>query len=897
MVISGEWVCGDSGRWDFVIEKNQMARMVSVYDGIGYKELETNVLSEFKVDDRCFRVSLSYWPPTTIELATGIRTPPVLLTSDGSVGYFCKHLRVNGGMNLFARFEAVTVESAVEFVDDTGMGFVTPGVNKNRSASGVRKRPSVSSAASKTKIINLEEEEFIREFVAAEEKLKSDSVRGGSRYDEDSGVSFNEGGSEPHQVFEELDVRPRGYDQDFWSPLLAGDYGGSGAVNAVFNEDEIVDGLRKKKGPRTFEGIPKPVREVGEGSGGPTPRKEPTLEDCNPWAGGRRPEREGVSGPKPCSRKLEDIDDEEFDIAPMFDDTEYEAAEIPDMDVHESDGKIEVGKVFGCKDDCQIALAIYAIKNQFKFTQTRTKVDSFVVDCPDERCDWRVTAHEIKGCGYYEIRKAQLEHICPIESRMGYKNKATSRVIAAVYKAKFGDPARAPIPRDLQRLVLEELRVDASYMKCYRAKEKAVFDIHGTDEQSFLKLPEYLYMLKLANPGTIADLETDLDEDGDERFLYLFLAFGASLSGFTKLRHVLVIDGTHLSGKYKGVLLTASGQDGNFQIFPLAFAVVDCENEDAWTWFLQKVERILSDSPSLSIISDRSVSIANSVKKIYPQAKHGACIVHLARNVNSRYSSKHLAKLVTSAAMAHRPREYKDLYAKIRATNSACGSYLGKIGTAHWSRVNFPGDRYNIMTSNIAEQLNNALVEGRSAPITDLIRFIQRMMTRWFSARRKKAEKHRGLVTVEVDKQMTINMAIVRGSKINNVNTWSCSIDGKFSGTDTVMLLERKCTCKYFDNIKIPCGHAMLAADRLGVSYPTLCGHWYKTSTWRETYAGVIYPEGDPRDVDIPEEVTSMVLYPPNTKRLPGRRRKVRIPSTGEMPVSFIELLMGRCFV
>ncbi|CAG7876309.1 unnamed protein product [Brassica rapa] len=357
-------------------------------------------------------------------------------------------------------------------------------------------------------------------------------------------------------------------------------------------------------------------------------------------------------------------------------------------------------------------------------------------------------------------------------------------------------------------------------MKCYRAKEQGVLGLRGSDEDSYLKLPEYLYMLKLANPGTIADLETDVDDDGDEHFLYLFLAFGALISGFRKLRHVLVIDGTHLSGKYKGVLLTASGQDANFQIFPLAFA--------------------------------------------------------------------NLAKMATPAAMAHSAGEFRDYYGKIRAANSACGIYLGHVGVARWSRANFSGDRYNIMTSNIAQQLNDttqitlrsALLEGRGAAIVELLTFIQRMMTRWFCARRKKAEKHRGLVSVEVDKQMTKNMATMKGSKINAVNSWSSQILGKFGRSDKVMLAERKCSCTYFDNIKIPCGHAMLAADGIGVPYDTLCGHWYKTSVWRETYAGVINHHGAARDVDIPEEVGSQVVYPPSTKRQLGRRRKTRIPST-----------------
>ncbi|CAN7048016.1 unnamed protein product, partial [Brassica rapa subsp. trilocularis] len=109
------------------------------------------------------------------------------------------------------------------------------------------------------------------------------------------------------------------------------------------------------------------------------------------------------------------------------------------------------------------------------------------------------------------------------------------------------------------------------------------------------------------------------------------------------------------------------------------------------------------------------------------------------------------------------------------------------------------------------------------------------------------------------------------------------------------MLAERKCSCKYFDEIKIPCGHAMIAADGVGVPYNTLCGHWYKTTSWRETYEGDINPDGDPRNVEIPEEVSSMILYPPNTKRQSRRHRKTHIPSTGEIQVPKKKLVLNKC--
>lgn len=63
------------------------------------------------------------------------------------------------------------------------------------------------------------------------------------------------------------------------------------------------------------------------------------------------------------------------------------------------------------------------------------------------------------------------------------------------------------------------------------------------------------------------------------RFKYMFMALAASIDGFNYIRKVVIVDGTHLRGKYDGCLLTASAQDGNYQVFPLAIAVVDGEND------------------------------------------------------------------------------------------------------------------------------------------------------------------------------------------------------------------------------------------------------------------------------------------------------------------------------
>lgn len=109
-------------------------------------------------------------------------------------------------------------------------------------------------------------------------------------------------------------------------------------------------------------------------------------------------------------------------------------------------------------------------------------------------------------------------------------------------------------------------------------------------------------------------------------------------------------------------------------------------------------------------------------------------------------------------------------------------------------------------------------------------KFIRAMLTRCFSARRKKSARHKGVVLIEVDKVMTKNMASVKGSEIGDMSSWSVYIDGLLGGCTTVHLDSRQCTCKAFDKTKIPCGHAMKAADYMNVSDGAIVGSFYQTS-------------------------------------------------------------------
>ena len=184
---------------------------------------------------------------------------------------------------------------------------------------------------------------------------------------------------------------------------------------------------------------------------------------------------------------------------------------MPDLHWEDSSEEPFVGKLYATKQDCQIGLAIYAIKEQFYFRQTRTTRHSFVLSCHDTACDWRILAKELTNCGYYTIKKAQLDHTCTIDTRNLYRKKATSKVLAHVYRSRYTEPTNGPKSLQLQQMILEDLRIDASYMKCHRAKEQAVDNTVGNAEDSFLNIASYFQRLKATNPGTVTAIETEPD--------------------------------------------------------------------------------------------------------------------------------------------------------------------------------------------------------------------------------------------------------------------------------------------------------------------------------------------------------------------------------------------------
>ena len=80
-------------------------------------------------------------------------------------------------------------------------------------------------------------------------------------------------------------------------------------------------------------------------------------------------------------------------------------------------------------------------------------------------------------------------------------------------------------------------------------------------------------------------------------FQRFYFCFDALKKGFVEgCRPFIGMDGCHLKGPYGGVVISAVGLDGNNGLFPLAFAVVESENKESWSFFLENLRDTLNDS-------------------------------------------------------------------------------------------------------------------------------------------------------------------------------------------------------------------------------------------------------------------------------------------------------------
>ncbi|KAK9266742.1 hypothetical protein L1049_025364 [Liquidambar formosana] len=132
--------------------------------------------------------------------------------------------------------------------------------------------------------------------------------------------------------------------------------------------------------------------------------------------------------------------------------------------------------------------------------------------------------------------------------------------------------------------------------------------IHGKYTKQFKKVWDYTHELLKCNKGSSVKLLKDTPSilNAIPVFKRLYICFDACGRGFVAgCRPFIGVDGCFLKWPTEGQMLAAVRRDGNDQMYPIAFAIVERETKESWEWFFKLLLHDVGTDHPITFMSDQ----------------------------------------------------------------------------------------------------------------------------------------------------------------------------------------------------------------------------------------------------------------------------------------------------
>nr|CAE05627.1 OSJNBb0061C13.9 [Oryza sativa Japonica Group]CAH67327.1 OSIGBa0102I15.7 [Oryza sativa] len=490
-----------------------------------------------------------------------------------------------------------------------------------------------------------------------------------------------------------------------------------------------------------------------------------------------------------------DSSDDETDINPA----EWASEDFSGLIVSEEDSvrweykenEVIRGAIYSRAEDMKEAVKHFAVSLHREFWVAKSNRSQYEVRCVKEKdgCPWRVHAYKGKWKDYWTV-SVVTKHTCFLPGVQKYHRNITCAFVASEMYAHVIDNLTYE-PRSIIRHIEETYKYTISYAKAWRAKQKIIEMRFGTYEASYDNLPRLLGVIEERNHGSSYEVKKfpSIEHPSKSVLQRAFLALHACKMAFVNCRSVLCIDGTFLTGKYRGQILTAIGVDGNNQVLPLAFAFVESENTDSWYWFLKLVKtKVVGMRPNVCLIHDRYAGILRAIEELqfgsmergYPgvweDVQSRWCMRHMGANFFKQFKNKELMNMFKRLCNQNQEKKFNELWKRLDELTAKCSDQraaapstavadppqaLGPLPTdsptlvrktgleirkfsqwilhepkEKWAKAyDTGGARYGIMTTNLAEVYNWVMRGVRGLPLVGIVEFILHGTCRYFRDR------------------------------------------------------------------------------------------------------------------------------------------------------------------
>ncbi|KAM3291226.1 hypothetical protein P3S67_019515 [Capsicum chacoense] len=219
-----------------------------------------------------------------------------------------------------------------------------------------------------------------------------------------------------------------------------------------------------------------------------------------------------------------------------------------------------------------------------------------------------------------------------------------------------------------------------------------------------------------------------------------------------------------------------------------------------------------------------------------------------------------------------------------------------------WSRAHFPGNRYDVMTTNIAESLNSILMDEREYPVSYIFNSIAKKFGEKFRERHAFVGGKENIFVPFAERILRDNKSASDSLYVCNPN-WVLNEYTVFRNgvTAKVNLLERSCSCQKFDLMKMSYDHAMAAlrakygdGEDYGNSIYDYSSPIYKAESYLLAYSEAINVVPPEAEWTMPQELVDTKISPPPYDPKLGRKKVKHTKGVGE---TFKSKRRNRCSI
>ena len=111
--------------------------------------------------------------------------------------------------------------------------------------------------------------------------------------------------------------------------------------------------------------------------------------------------------------------------------------------------------------------------------------------------------------------------------------------------------------------------------------------------------------------------------------------------------------------------MMAAAIDPEDQIVPMAFALVERENNESWSWFMRLLRvQVLGPSRTICLISDRHPGLLNAATEHidgFPPLVHRWCMRHFVANFWRRQRKQEVCDKVKALCCVRTEHQFKEI--------------------------------------------------------------------------------------------------------------------------------------------------------------------------------------------------------------------------------------------